>query len=61
MTAAWRAQCFKKSPVQMWDVSRKEKPATFWFLIGGHLAMVMAGVWLATWKGAVALTALGFQ
>ncbi|MFN4092549.1 MAG: hypothetical protein ACK4FG_06615 [Brevundimonas sp.] len=61
VVAAWRAQCFQKSSVQMWDVRRSEKPVTFWFLIGGHLVMAGLGAYVAVWKGAAILASISSQ
>jgi hypothetical protein len=54
LRAAWRYQCFRKGPGQLWDVSRAQKPITFWFLIGGNVAIIATAAWL-TVISAVAL------
>ncbi|MDQ8027955.1 MAG: hypothetical protein REJ23_04450 [Brevundimonas sp.] len=44
--AAWKHQCFRKGPSQLFDVARATKPITFWFLIVANIVIVLLGVWL---------------
>ena len=44
---AWKHQCFRKGPGQLWDVSRVGKPIVFWFLIVANVSLVCLGIWLA--------------
>jgi hypothetical protein len=47
LVAAWKHQCFRKGPSQLWDVPRATMPVVFWVLILGNILMVCLGVWVA--------------